>query len=115
MQTAEGIHCTHQAIQVDMPHQIWEGMSSYVDSNVPTIIVRLLHNKLRYIGTNYTQCYLHYWSPKTLVQLLGIIPTIVLLLSLFLVWKKYPKLRLLIAIGCILYPLVFLFELYRLI
>lgn len=109
------LSCTHQGILQDVPHQIWEGIVSASDAGLPLHLIRLLHNKPRYFLSNYTQCYLHYLSPKFFYDQLGLLGlSIFVILSIWffhLIKRKHYRLPLLVLI---LYPLIMLFELYRL-
>ena len=102
--------CTSFSIQQDISHQIWEGVSSSSGHNLPIWLIRVVHNKLRYNAVNYTQCYLNFLSPSSLIKLYGWSATIITLVLLGFIIYKFKKLRPIIIAAILLYPLIMVFE-----
>ncbi len=114
MQVFNPLGCTHQAILIDVPHQIWAGISSVSSYQFPSWLIRLIYNKLRFYPINYTQCYTHYLSPPFLSSQLGFTRLVLLTILILVLLHKIPPLHKPILIALLLYPLIMIFELYRL-
>lgn len=114
MQAIKAFECTHLAVKNDVPHQIWEGISSLSESGLPIWVIRLINNKVRYYGVSYAQCYVHYWSPKFWLHWLQPLGFLVLLVSLVFIWYRLKWLRKPLLILAAVFPLIMIFELYRL-
>ncbi len=113
MLTSKALGCTHSAIQNDVPLQIWEALASTNTNTLPLIIIRILHNKLRYYPANYAQCYFHYLSPKFIVTQIKPVPSIIILLLLITLIKIKPQFKKPLIIGLAIYPIIMIFELYK--
>jgi hypothetical protein len=103
--------CTHRAILVDVPYQIWEAITTDGVSRTPLWLTRVLHNKPIFYFKNYARCYFHYLSPLFISEALSPYAAIAIFSVLYLLWKKGGKPWKLTKWILILYPLIFLFEL----
>jgi len=114
MLAATAFECTNFAIKQDIPLQIWDAHTTLTVAGIPTLLLRTLHNKLVYYIINYTQCYVHYFSPRVFIYNLGLLKTLVLASFLYFIYKKSPKkIKRLIIFAVALYPIIMTFELYR--
>lgn len=111
----EGFSCTYQAIVADVPHQLWEAITSDGAGSTPILVTRMLHNKPLFYAINFARCYFHYLSPHFLSQNLGAILTIGIILGVYYLWYRGGIAWKIIRVIIILYPLIFLFELQRII
>lgn len=107
----EGFTCTHQAIQMDLPFQIWEAITTDGPGETPLWLTRVLHNKPVFYFLNYARCYLQYLSPHFLSQTLNPYLTIAILLTLYGIWKKGGRIWSVTRLLILIYPLLMLFEL----
>lgn len=105
MKHLDNLTCNLSTINDSVPGQIWSAVTASED-RLPIWMVRILHNKLRYYSVNYYQCYTHYLSPKTLVDQLGLVPLIIFILTLFILCRYIPIIRLPLAIAILIYPLI---------
>lgn len=98
-------------IAIFNPTDNWRGVSNnqyeMVQNGLPYLVVKTFYNKIVYLGETFTQNYFSYFSPQFFITqgagettygmipgfgVLGIIPTLGLILLLFLVLKnKYPE------------------------
>jgi hypothetical protein len=107
----EGLSCTHLAITTDVPLQLWEAITTDGESNTPIWLTRTLHNKPLFFILNYLRCYFHYLSPHFLNQMLGSQFTIILIIALYLIWKRHLRIWRIMKWVIFLYPTFFIFEL----
>ncbi len=107
----EGLSCTHLAINTDVPLQLWEAIMTAGSAGTPIWLVRMLMNKPLYFLLNYLRCYFHYLSPLFISQQTSPFITILLILIVFLVWKRWSVGWKVIKWIILIYPLIFLFEL----
>lgn len=63
--------CDIGHIKLDVPHQIWEAVTS--DGNANTLVTRFFHSSPSFYINNLTNCYLSYLSPDFLNQKLTIL------------------------------------------
>ncbi|OGY18543.1 MAG: hypothetical protein A2900_03215 [Candidatus Chisholmbacteria bacterium RIFCSPLOWO2_01_FULL_50_28] len=109
----EGLFCTHVAITTDVPLQIWEAITTDGPSGTPLWLTRVLHNKPVFFFLNYARCYFHYLSPKFLGEVLSPLGAIAFLAVLYFIAKRGGKAWNVLYLIIALYPLVFLFELQK--
>lgn len=109
----EGFSCTHLAITTDVPLQIWEAITMDGPSSTPLWLTRVLHNKPVFYFLNYARCYFHYLSPKFLSEVFSPLGAIALLAGLYLIAKRGGKSWKLLRWIIVLYPLIFLFEIQK--
>ena len=109
----EGFSCTHQAIIIDVPHQLWESITTDGPGGTPLWLTRMFHNKPVVFLLNYLRCYFHYLSVHFLSQTGGPFFALGVMLGVFLLWKKGGRPWKIVLWILVLYPLVFVFELQR--
>lgn len=109
----EGFTCTHNAILIDVPHQIWEAVTTDGPGQTPLWMTRMMHNKPVFYLLNYARCYFHYLSPPFISQRLSAFGAIAVFGLLYVLWKKGGKTWRITKLIIVLYPLIFLFELHR--
>jgi len=92
----EGLFCTHVAITTDVPLQIWEAITTDGPSGTPLWLTRVLHNKPVFLG-----------------EVLSPLGAIAFLAVLYFIAKRGGKAWNVLYLIIALYPLVFLFELQK--
>jgi hypothetical protein len=108
----KGLECTSEAILRDVPLQLWNSLTSMTDSRLPVWVLRMFHNKVRYLFVNYLQCYAHYLSLKFLLFELGIFWLIILLAIVVFLFYKFKHYRWLLIGAILLYPVFLIFKIY---
>jgi hypothetical protein len=98
--------CIASRITIDLPGQIWEAQALNPPNQV--ILSRLLYNKYLLILSNYTRCYVTYFSPEFLTTTFTVLGLVLYLVGVYFVIKN--KNKSLIAI-LLISPLIPLFEL----
>lgn len=73
--------CDIGHIKLDVPHQIWEAVTS--DGNANTIVTRFFHNTPSFYVNNLVNCYVSYLSPDFLNQRLTIFGLLLVILGLW--------------------------------
>lgn len=109
----EGFSCTHLAIVTDVPHQLWEAITTDGPGGTPLWLTRAVHNKPLFFFLNYARCYFHYLSPKFLSESINPYLTLIAFFLVYLLWKRGGRIWSIVRTIIILYPFVFLIELQR--
>lgn len=109
----DGFTCTHIAVLSDVPHQLWEAITTDGPGGTPLWMTRMLHNKPLFYLLNYARCYFHYLSPHFVSESLNPYLAIAMLLLVYYLWKRGGRAWSVVRLLILLYPLVFLFELQR--
>lgn len=109
----EAFNCTHLAIITDVPHQIWEAITTDGPGQTPIWFTRVMHNKPLFFFLNYARCYFHYLSPHFISQVISPYGFIIVALAVYALWKKGGKAWKITQWLIVLYPMLFLFELQK--
>ncbi len=106
----EGFSCTHNGILNDVPHQLWEAISSD-GGGTPLLVTRVLHNKPLFFAVNYLRCYFHYLSPHFFAQQFGPGVALIIVALIFILWRQGGQNWKVAKIIILLYPILLVFEL----